>query len=80
MPHSDPDTRGLHIGCGAALLNQGLSSSFATQPLEWTDLRRPPGDPVSGTGCTQMLLRLGYGPKGSGIPRRPASDVLDIQP
>ncbi len=21
MPHSDPDTRGLHIGCGAALLN-----------------------------------------------------------
>lgn len=21
MPHSDPDTRGLHLGCGAALLN-----------------------------------------------------------
>ncbi|MFJ1973851.1 hypothetical protein ACIO93_34920 [Streptomyces sp. NPDC087903] len=21
MPHSEPDTRGLHLGCGAALLN-----------------------------------------------------------
>lgn len=43
---------------------EGLSSSFATQPLEWTDVRWPLRDPVSGTGYTQMLLRLGYGPKG----------------
>ncbi len=59
---------------------EGLSSSFATQPLEWTDLRWPLRDPVSGTGYTQMLLRLGYGPKGPGTPRRPVSDVLDVQP
>lgn len=59
---------------------EGLSSSFAAQPLEWTDLRWPLRDPVSGTGCTQMLLRLGYGPTGPGTPRRPVSDVLDIQP
>ncbi|MEU1891209.1 hypothetical protein [Streptomyces pristinaespiralis] len=25
MSHSGPDTRGLHIGCGAALLNRQLS-------------------------------------------------------
>ncbi|MFE0457536.1 Acg family FMN-binding oxidoreductase [Streptomyces sp. NPDC058914] len=59
---------------------EGLSSSFATQPLQWTDLRWPLRDPVSGTGYTQMLLRLGYGPEGPGTPRRPVSDVLDIQP
>lgn len=59
---------------------EGPSSSFAIQPLERTDLRRPLRDPVSGTGYTQMLLRLGYGSKGAGAPRRPVSDVLDIQP
>ncbi|MBD0422691.1 nitroreductase family protein [Streptomyces sp. TRM S81-3] len=59
---------------------EGLSSSFATQPIEWTDLRWPLRDPMTGTGCTQMLLRLGYGPRGSRTPRRPVSDVLDIQP
>jgi hypothetical protein len=59
---------------------EGLSSSFVTQPLEWTDLRWPLRDPVSGTGYAQMLLRLGYGPKGPDTPRRPVPDVLDIQP
>ncbi|MFF5313312.1 Acg family FMN-binding oxidoreductase [Streptomyces massasporeus] len=59
---------------------EGLSSSFATQPLEWTDLRWPLRDPVTGAGYTQMLLRLGYGPKGPRTPRRPVSEVLDIQP
>ncbi|MFF7311659.1 Acg family FMN-binding oxidoreductase [Streptomyces sp. NPDC008137] len=59
---------------------EGLSTSFATQPLEWTDLRWPLRDPLSGTGYTQMLLRLGYGPTGPGTPRRPVPDVLDIQP
>ncbi|MFI7497955.1 Acg family FMN-binding oxidoreductase [Streptomyces sp. NPDC049687] len=60
--------------------HEGLSSSFVTQPVEWTDLRWPLRDPTSGTGCTQVLLRLGYGPKGPGVPRRPVSEVLDIEP
>ncbi|MEU9379475.1 nitroreductase family protein [Streptomyces sp. NPDC048279] len=59
---------------------EGLSSSFATQALEWTDLRWPLRDPISGIGYTQMVLRLGYGPKGPATPRRPVPDVLDIQP
>ncbi|MFE0252357.1 Acg family FMN-binding oxidoreductase [Streptomyces sp. NPDC059010] len=59
---------------------KGLSSSFVTQPLEWTDLRWPLRDPVTGTGYQQLVLRLGYGPKGPRTPRRPVTDVLDIQP
>ncbi|MFC8243958.1 Acg family FMN-binding oxidoreductase [Streptomyces chartreusis] len=59
---------------------QGLAGSFVSQPLEWTDLRWPLRDPVTGTGQAQMMLRLGYGPKGPGTPRRPVSEVLDIQP
>ncbi|MEV0598904.1 nitroreductase family protein [Streptomyces sp. NPDC050315] len=59
---------------------EGLSSSFATQALEWADLRWPLRDPVSGKGHTQMVLRLGYGPKGPSTPRRPVSEVLDIRP
>ncbi|MGY3205913.1 Acg family FMN-binding oxidoreductase [Streptomyces sp. TE5632] len=59
---------------------EGLSSSFATQALEWSDLRWPLRDPVSGAGHIQIVLRLGYGPKGPGAPRRPVPDVLDIQP
>lgn len=37
-------------------------------------------DPISGAGHPQMLLRLGYGPKGPRTPRRPVSDALDVQP
>ncbi|MEW2490707.1 nitroreductase family protein [Streptomyces sp. NPDC048411] len=58
----------------------GLSSSFATQALEWADLRWLLRDPVSGKGHTQMVLRLGYGPKGPSTPRRPVPEILDIQP
>ncbi|WP_376732669.1 Acg family FMN-binding oxidoreductase [Streptomyces broussonetiae] len=59
---------------------EGLSSSLATQPVEWTDLRWALRDPVSGTGHVQLILRLGYGPEGPGTPRRPASDVLEVLP
>ncbi|KUO06263.1 nitroreductase [Streptomyces caeruleatus] len=59
---------------------KGLSTSFATQPFEWTDLRWPLRDPATGTGYQQLLLRLGYGPKGPRTPRRPVTEVLDIRP
>jgi len=59
---------------------EGLSSSFVTQALEWPDLRWPLRDPMSGTGHVQMVLRLGYGPKGPDTPRRPVPEILDIQP
>ncbi|QHC23878.1 Acg family FMN-binding oxidoreductase [Streptomyces sp. GS7] len=59
---------------------QGLASSFATQPLEWPDLRWLLRDPLSGTGYVQMILRLGYGPQGPCTPRRPVDEVLTITP
>ncbi|HET9382575.1 MAG TPA: nitroreductase family protein [Streptomyces sp.] len=58
---------------------EGLVGSFVTQPLEWTDLRWPLRDPTTGTGTAQVLLRLGYGPRGPATPRRPVSEVLDIE-
>ncbi|MBO0916195.1 Acg family FMN-binding oxidoreductase [Streptomyces laculatispora] len=62
-----------------ATLHQ-VSTSFATQPLEWPDLRWVLRDPVFGTGHPQMLIRLGYGPNGPCTPRRPLNDVLTIEP
>ncbi|WP_432251146.1 Acg family FMN-binding oxidoreductase [Streptomyces sp. HNM1019] len=58
----------------------GLSASFVTQALEWHDLRWPLRDPTSGMAYVQMVLRLGYGPRGTQTPRRPVQDVLDIEP
>ncbi|MFF7728780.1 Acg family FMN-binding oxidoreductase [Streptomyces sp. NPDC008001] len=58
---------------------QGLATSFSTQALEWPDLRWPLRDPVTGTGCVQMILRLGYGPQGPATPRRPVREVLAIE-
>ncbi len=59
---------------------RGLVSSFATQPVEWPDLRWILRDPVSGSGHVHMILRLGYGPQGPRTPRRPVDDVLTIKP
>ncbi|MFF4948762.1 Acg family FMN-binding oxidoreductase [Streptomyces chattanoogensis] len=59
---------------------EGLTSSPATQALEWSDLRWSLRDPVSGKGYVQMVLRIGYGPQGPRTPRRPVRNVLDIEP
>ncbi|MEU5208644.1 nitroreductase [Streptomyces sp. NPDC020742] len=59
---------------------EGVAASFATQPLEWPDLRWILRDPVSGTGHVQMILRLGYGPQGPHTPRRPVDEILTITP
>ncbi|MFE2638620.1 Acg family FMN-binding oxidoreductase [Streptomyces scopuliridis] len=56
----------------------GLTSSFATQALEWPDLRWLLRDPLSGSGHVQMVLRLGYGPRGPATPRRSVKHVLTI--
>ncbi|MGW0117937.1 Acg family FMN-binding oxidoreductase [Streptomyces sp. NPDC003327] len=54
----------------------GLSASLMSQPLEWPELRSVARDPGSTAGHVQMMIRLGYGPRGRATPRRPASDVL----
>lgn len=58
----------------------GLVASFATQPLEWPELRRLLRDPALGTGHPQMIVRLGYGPEGPRTPRRPVAEVLETEP
>ncbi|MFE7619464.1 Acg family FMN-binding oxidoreductase [Streptomyces sp. NPDC057496] len=62
-----------------ATLHQ-VSTSFATQPLEWPDLRRMLRDPVFGTGHPQMIICLGYGLNGPRTPRRLLDHVLTIEP
>ncbi|MGV9697798.1 Acg family FMN-binding oxidoreductase [Streptomyces sp. NPDC003470] len=54
----------------------GLSTSLTSHPLEDRGLRLLARDPGSGVGHVQMVLRLGYGPKGPATPRRPVGDVL----
>ncbi|MFB6835757.1 Acg family FMN-binding oxidoreductase [Streptomyces sp. NPDC056361] len=54
----------------------GLSTSLMSQPLEWPELRSDARDPASTTGYVHMVLRLGYGPRGTATPRRPVSEVL----
>lgn len=56
----------------------GLSTSLTSHPLEDRELRLLARDPGSGVGHVQMVLRLGYGPKGPATPRRPVRDVLRI--
>jgi len=55
-----------------------VATSLTSHPLETTDLRPLLRDPVAGTGQVQMVLRLGYGPRGPATPRRPVRDVLEI--
>ncbi|MFI2414377.1 Acg family FMN-binding oxidoreductase [Streptomyces sp. NPDC018947] len=56
----------------------GLSTSLTSHPLEDRELRLLARDPRAGMGHVQMVLRLGYGPRGPGTPRRPVRDVLEI--
>ena len=55
-----------------------LATSLTSQALEDRELRLLARDPGSGTGQVQMVLRLGYGPRGPATPRRPVADVLDV--
>jgi nitroreductase len=55
-----------------------LATSLTSHALEDRDLRLLARDPGWGTGYVQMVLRLGYGPRGPATPRRPVKDVLDI--
>ncbi|MFJ4343495.1 Acg family FMN-binding oxidoreductase [Streptomyces sp. NPDC088915] len=54
----------------------GLATSLMSQPLEWPELRPLARDPLSTTSFVQMVLRMGYGPRGRATPRRPVSEVL----
>jgi len=56
---------------------QGVSASFANQPVELEHLRFLVRDPERAIGYPQMVLRLGYGTPTPAVPRRPLQDVVD---
>lgn len=56
---------------------EGLATALTSHALEVPELRTLTRDPLSGTGVVQMVLRLGYGPQGTGAPRRPVTEVLE---
>ncbi|MFJ4077679.1 Acg family FMN-binding oxidoreductase [Streptomyces iakyrus] len=55
-----------------------LATSLTSHALEDRELRLLARDPASGIGQVQMVLRLGYGPRGPATPRRPVREVLEI--
>ena len=55
-----------------------LATSLTSHALEDRELRLLARDPASGIGQVQMVLRLGYGPRGPATPRRPVRDVLEF--
>ncbi|MFE7901012.1 Acg family FMN-binding oxidoreductase [Streptomyces sp. NPDC057424] len=55
-----------------------IATSLTSHALEDRELRPLIRDPVSGSGQVQMVLRLGYGPRGPETPRRPVRDMLEI--
>ncbi|WBB60264.1 nitroreductase family protein [Streptomyces sp. WMMC500] len=61
-----------------AATRAGLVASLTSQALEWSDLRALVRDPLTDVGQVQMMLRVGYGPRGPTTPRRPMSEVLEI--
>ncbi|MGX1508911.1 hypothetical protein RKD44_000199 [Streptomyces collinus] len=58
---------------------RGVRASLLHQAMEWPDLRRAlDGLPTDGPRvCTQMVIRLGYGPEGPASPRRPVEEVVE---
>jgi hypothetical protein len=55
---------------------EGLSATFANQPLEQPSLRWLVRDPDEAIGFPQMIMRLGYGQPVPPTPRRDISEVL----
>ncbi|GGT21288.1 Acg family FMN-binding oxidoreductase [Streptomyces chromofuscus] len=55
-----------------------LATSLTSHALEDRALRLLTRDPAWGVGQVQMVLRLGYGPRGPATPRRPVRDILDL--
>ncbi|WP_236654533.1 Acg family FMN-binding oxidoreductase [Streptacidiphilus anmyonensis] len=60
-----------------ATLND-VHGSVLHQAVEWPDTRWQLRDPETGPGYVQIILRLGYGPPGAATPRRPVTEILQI--
>lgn len=63
MPEADPSTRGLHVGCGAALLNLRVSAAHLGLDSVTTLLPEPSDPPLL------AVVRLGIHPDSPGSRR-----------
>jgi len=77
------DTRADWVTAGQALERvllvatiEGLSATFANQPLEQPSLRWLVRDPDEPIGYPQMIMRLGYGQPVPPTPRRDVAEVV----
>ena len=55
----------------------GAAASFLYQPMELHDIRQTEGAWWPWPECPQIVIRLGYGPRGAESPRRPVADTVD---
>jgi nitroreductase len=77
------DTRADWLRAGQALQRvllaaraHGISASFLNQAVEREHMRSELSEIADRDGLPQLVLRMGYGPEVSAVPRRPVSDVL----
>ena len=75
------------LGAGQALqrvlltaAGAGLAVSMLSQPIEVPAAREQLRLSLGRYGMPQIVLRLGYGQQGFPTPRRPAEDVIDVDP
>ena len=75
------------LGAGQALqrvlltaAGAGLAVSMLSQPIEVPAAREQLRLALGRYGMPQIVLRLGYGQPGFPTPRRPAEDVIDVDP
>lgn len=57
----------------------GLSASLSSQAVEVPGLQWLMRDPAIGGWVPHVVIRMGYGPRGSATPRRPLSEVVTIR-
>jgi hypothetical protein len=55
----------------------GLATSLLYQPFELADMDGRGEGWWPWPECSQIIIRLGYGPPGTATPRRPVDDILD---
>ena len=55
----------------------GLATSLLYQPIELHDTRHQDRGWWPWPECPQIIIRFGYGPPGTGTPRRRVEDILD---
>ena len=80
---SDGENTAAWLATGMGLANvllwgcaEGLTSSYLNQACEIADLRSRLANTIHRGGYPQLVLRMGYGPRGPRTPRRPLREVI----